>query len=39
MGGLYPVGLVSGIKKYISELRDKTYLRNKLKLTYQYIRF
>ena len=35
-GGLDPGGLISGIKK-ISELRDKMYLRNKLKLTYHYI--
>ena len=32
-GGLYPGGLISGIKK-VSELRDKMYLRNKLKITY-----
>ena len=36
-GGLYPGGLVSEIKKNVSERRDKTYLRNKLKLAYHYI--
>ena len=35
--GLYPGGLISGIKKNVSERRDKTYLRNELKLTYHYI--
>ena len=29
--------LISGTKKNVLELRDKTYLRNKLKLTYHYI--
>ena len=35
--GLYPGGLISGIKKKISKRRDKTYLRNELKLTVHYI--
>ena len=40
--GLLTGGLVSGRaykrnKKNVSERRDKTYLRNELKLTYQYI--
>ena len=34
-GGLYPGGLISAIKK-VSEQRDKTYLRNELKLTFHY---
>ena len=29
-GGLYLGGLISGTKKIVLELRDKTYLRNKL---------
>ena len=37
MGGLYPGGLISGIKKNVSERPDKTYLRNELKLTYHYV--
>ena len=36
-GGLYPGGLIGGIKKNVWERRDKTYLRNELKLTYHYI--
>ena len=37
-GSLYPAGgLISGIKKNLSEQRDKTYLRNELKLRYHYI--
>ena len=37
-GSLYPAGgLISGIKKNLSERRDKTYLRNELKLRYHYI--
>ena len=36
-GGLYPGGLINGIKKNVSERRDKTYLRNELKLTFHYI--
>ena len=36
-GALYPGGLISGIKKKVSERRDKTYLRDELKLTYLYI--
>ena len=36
-GGLYPGGLIGGTKKNVSEKRDKTYLRNELKLTYHYI--
>ena len=30
-------GLVSRIKKNVSERRDKMYLKNELKLTYHYI--
>ena len=36
-GGLYPGGLISGIKKNVWERRDKTYLRDELKLKYHYI--
>ena len=36
-GGLYPVELINGIKKNVWERRDKTYLRNELKLEYHYI--
>ena len=36
-GGLYPGGLISGIKRDVSERRDKTYLRKELKLTYHYV--
>ena len=35
--GLYPGGLISRIKENVSERRDKTYLRNELKLTFHYI--
>ena len=35
-GELHPGGLISGIKT-VSERRDKTYLRNELKLTFRYI--
>ena len=35
-GGLYPSGLISGIKN-VSGQCDKTHLRNELKLTYHYI--
>ena len=35
--GLYPGGLISGIKKNVWERRDKTYLRDELKLKYHYI--
>ena len=34
--GLYSGGLISGIKN-VSEQQDKTYLRNKLKLTFHSI--
>ena len=37
MGGLYSGRLKSGIKKTVLERQDKTYLRNVLKLTYDYI--
>ena len=36
-GGLFPGGLISGIKKNVWERRDKTYLRDELKLKYYYI--
>ena len=35
--GLYPEGLISGVKKNVWERPDKTYLRNELKLKYHYI--
>ena len=37
MWGLYPGRLKSGIKKTVLERQDKTYLRNILKLMYDYI--
>ena len=36
-GGLYPGRLISGIKINVWERRDKTYLRNELKLTFHSI--
>ena len=35
--GLYPSGLINGIRKNVLEQQDKTHLRNELKLTYHYI--
>ena len=36
-GGLYPGGLISRNKKNVWERRDKTYLRDELKLKYHNI--